>query len=101
MREQFTSEDNKQTNKQTNKQNKRPYYRTLSSMYNVSDQNKTKKKNQSVAGHGSSMKTQINSSSGRHRAFSLWGKKEKRSALIATVNSKMVSSFPLETQADT
>lgn len=39
-----------------NKQTKGPYYRTLSSMYNVSDQNKTKIK--SVVGHDSSMKMQ-------------------------------------------
>lgn len=56
----FNGEDSRQT---INKE-KRPYYRTLWPMYNVSDQNKT---NQSVAGRDSAMKKSL----GRHCALSL------------------------------
>lgn len=74
MWQQFTGEDSERT--------KRPHYRTSSSMYRVSDQNQTEI-NPDTIHRG---KQKINPPSGR-RFFSR-GKREKRSALIETVNSK-------------
>lgn len=95
MCEQSTCEDNTQTI--------RPYYRTLSSMYNVSDQNKTKVYLTSDTIH--SMKMKLNSSAGRHHTFFSMGKKGKfcsYSSCKQPDNNQRASLFPLETTgADT